>query len=240
MWLFHAMMWLHERNGWDTRVEERPQQSHRARRSGRADHDHSPGQASGEDRLYREVTKNGGADRGRDGQAGQWLPTPAETDQAPRPWQDSGGVRLRRPSLSLYLDTSALVKLLVDEPDSDVARDAFGRASAAATSALTQVEAVSALTRARKGRRISAAQLRAGLRNLEKVWPKIDVHAVTAEVLRQAEHAAGDHALRAYDSLHLATALRFSEIENTSFACWDRELREAARKHGFALVPVQV
>ncbi len=130
--------------------------------------------------------------------------------------------------------------MLVDEPDSDVARDAFGRASAVATSALTRVEAVSALTRIRKGGRISAMQLRTGLRDLEKVWPKLDVHSVTAEVLRQAEHAASDHALRAYDSLHLATALRFAEIEDTSFTCWDRELREAAREHGFALVPLQI
>ena len=37
--------------------------------------------------------------------------------QASRTGPDGRRVRLRRPSLSLYLDTSALVKLLVDEPE---------------------------------------------------------------------------------------------------------------------------
>jgi len=63
---------------------------------------------------------------------------------------------------------------------------------------------------------------------------------VTAEVLRQAEHVASDHALRAYDSLHLATALRFAEVEDTSFACWDRELRDAAHEQGFTLIPAEI
>ena len=99
---------------------------------------------------------------------------------------------------------------------------------------------MSALARIHKGGRISSMQLQSGLRELETLWARIDLHSVTAEVLHHAELAAIDHALRAYDSLHLATALRFTEIDKVAFACWDRELREAAREHGFALVPAQI
>jgi hypothetical protein len=46
-------------------------------------------------------------------------------------------------------------------------------------------------------------------------------------------------ALRADDAVHLAGALAFAEGEEIAFACWDRELSDAARKHGFALIPEQ-
>jgi predicted nucleic acid-binding protein len=73
--------------------------------------------------------------------------------------------------------------------------------------------------------------------DLERLWRGIDVHAITAEVIQGAAQAAIDHRLRAYDSLHLATALALAEVERVTFVCWDRDLRGAARKHGLALVP---
>jgi uncharacterized protein len=109
-----------------------------------------------------------------------------------------------------------------------------------ATSALTRVEATSALTRMHGGGRISAARFEVALRELEGHWNRIEVHSVTDEVLQGAVRAAIDHALRAYDSLHLATALEFADIEKVTFACWDHELRDAARKHGFDLIPSQI
>lgn len=99
---------------------------------------------------------------------------------------------------------------------------------------------MSALARIRKGGRISATQLEVGLRDLEQLWAEIEAFSVTTTILRYAEHAAIDHGLRAYDSFHLATALRFAEVEDVTFACWDRELRDAAGDHGFALVPAQI
>ena len=54
------------------------------------------------------------------------------------------------------------------------------------------------------------------------------------------ESAAGlvdVHALRAYDGVHLASAiLAAAEIEIV-FACWDAELRQAAQAEGLSLVP---
>jgi uncharacterized protein len=130
-----------------------------------------------------------------------------------------------------------VVKLLVDEPGSELARDAHQNASARSASALGYVEAVAALTRMRNAGRISAGRLEDGLGDLEQIWRGIDVHSVTADVIQAATRAAIDHGLRAYGSLHLATALALAEIERITFACWDRELRDAAREHGIPLLP---
>lgn len=105
------------------------------------------------------------------------------------------------------------------------------------TTAIAYVEATAALARMRKGDRLSAAQLRAALKALDALWATLYVHAVTDSVIQAAARTALDHALSAYDALHLASALVFAEGEEIAFACWDRELSEAAGQHGFALVP---
>jgi uncharacterized protein len=89
----------------------------------------------------------------------------------------------------------------------------------------------------RKGGRLTPAQLRRSLSGLENLWRGIYVHAVSEAVLQQAADSARAHSLRAYDAVHLAGALSFATGEELEFACWDKELREAAQKHGFALVP---
>lgn len=89
----------------------------------------------------------------------------------------------------------------------------------------------------RKGKRLTPAQLRRGLEDLENLWRGIYVHAVGDTLLTQAAESARVHSLRAYDAVHLAGALSFAVGEDLEFACWDKELREAANQHGFSLIP---
>jgi hypothetical protein len=89
----------------------------------------------------------------------------------------------------------------------------------------------------RKGNRLSPAKQRVALDELDAIWPTLDVHEVTDTLIQAAAKTARDHALRAYDAVHLAGALAFAEGEEIAFACWDRELSEAAGEHGFALIP---
>jgi uncharacterized protein len=91
----------------------------------------------------------------------------------------------------------------------------------------------------RKGNRISAAELRTALDELDTIWAALDVLEVSATLVHSAARTARDHALRAYDAVHLAGALAFAEGEEIAFMCWDQELSEAANKHGFALIPEQ-
>jgi predicted nucleic acid-binding protein len=88
-----------------------------------------------------------------------------------------------------------------------------------------------------KGNRLSPAKHRAALDELDAIWPTLDVHEVTDTLIQAAAKTARDHALRAYDAVHLASALAFAEGEKIAFVCWDHELSEAANKHGFALIP---
>jgi uncharacterized protein len=133
-----------------------------------------------------------------------------------------------------------LVKLLVDEPGTDEAQQAYGSADGVRTTAIAHVEATAALARMRKGERLTAAQLRRALDDLEKLWRGIYVHAISETLLGQAAESARAHALRAYDAVHLAGALSFASGEGLEFACWDKELRNAALKHGFAVLPRQL
>jgi predicted nucleic acid-binding protein len=88
-----------------------------------------------------------------------------------------------------------------------------------------------------KGRRLTPTQLNQALDDLESIWRGIFSHAVSDALLAMAAESARAHSLRAYDAVHLSGALSFATGEKLDFACWDKELREAARKHGFGLIP---
>jgi predicted nucleic acid-binding protein len=129
---------------------------------------------------------------------------------------------------------------LVDEPGSEEAVSAYSDADGIRSTAIAHVEATAALARMRKGRRLTSAQLDRALVDLENVWRGIFSHAVNDALLMSAAESARRHALRAYDAVHLGGALAFAAGEELEFACWDKELREAARKHGLALVPASL
>lgn len=132
------------------------------------------------------------------------------------------------------------MKLLVDEPGTEEAQSAYSAATDVRTTAIAHVEATAALSRMRKGARLTPAQLRRGLEDLESLWRGIYVHSVGDALLSQAADSARTHSLRAYDAVHLAGALSFGTDEALEFGCWDKELREAAAKHGFSLIPQQL
>jgi len=130
-----------------------------------------------------------------------------------------------------------MIKLLVDEPGTEEAQGAYNEAIGVRTTAIAHVEATAALSRMRKGGRLTPTQLRRAIDDLDSLWRGVDSHAVDAGLLAKAAESARAHSLRAYDSVHLAGALSFAAGEELEFACWDKELRDAAKKHGFALIP---
>jgi predicted nucleic acid-binding protein len=133
-----------------------------------------------------------------------------------------------------------LVKLLVDESGTEEAQAAYKDAGGIRSTAIAHVEATAALARMRKGGRLTPARFRRAIQDLENLWRGVDSHAVSAALLAQASETARAHSLRAYDAVHLAGALSFAAGEELEFACWDKELRDAAKKHGFALVPQEL
>jgi uncharacterized protein len=133
-----------------------------------------------------------------------------------------------------------LIKLLVDEPGAEEAQRAYSEANGIRTTAIAHVEATAALTRMHKGQRLTRTQLHRALDDLENIWRSIFSHAVSDALLTKAVECARTHSLRAYDAVHLGGALSFAAGEELEFACWDKELRAAAAKHGFSLVPLRL
>ncbi len=130
-----------------------------------------------------------------------------------------------------------MIKLLVPETGSDEAHAAYAEASSILCASVGYVEATSVLARMRKGERITSGQLREKQEILEQLWRSAGVHATSDALVDSAARLAREDALRAYDAVHLAAALSFAQAEPLEFACWDRELRAAAKRRGFALVP---
>lgn len=130
-----------------------------------------------------------------------------------------------------------MIKLLVDESGTEEAQSAYREADGIRSTAIAHVEATAALTRMRKGGRLTPAQLRRAIDDLETLWRTIDNHAVNDALLAKAAESARAHSLRAYDAVHLAGALSFAAGEKLEFACWDKELRGAAKRQGFVLMP---
>lgn len=60
---------------------------------------------------------------------------------------------------------------------------------------------------------------------------------VELPLIRTAGDLAEQMRLRAYDAVHLAALRRLGEPGRVTFACWDADLREAARRLGYALIP---
>jgi len=127
----------------------------------------------------------------------------------------------------------------VDEPGSEIARATHAGAGFASTSAIAHVEASAALARMRKGARLSGAEFETALQKLEDLWRLLYIHAVSDSLIRDASVVAKEHALRAYDALHLASLMAFTE-RPLMLACWDNELRGAARERGIPLVPAEL
>jgi predicted nucleic acid-binding protein len=72
--------------------------------------------------------------------------------------------------LKLYLDTSALVKLYVEEAGSATVREAIARAETVATTVIAYVETCAAFVRRRREGRLSRGDYRRIIQDLQSDW----------------------------------------------------------------------
>jgi predicted nucleic acid-binding protein len=134
--------------------------------------------------------------------------------------------------VTLYLDTSSLVKLYVAEPGSDVVRTLVESATIVATSSIAYTETRAALARRRRERLLRPAAFTAAKTTFEAEWPKYLTIEVTSALCRQAGEFAERYRLRAYDSVHLAAfaeVARQAGVRETRFSSFDKALNRAAR-----------
>lgn len=128
-----------------------------------------------------------------------------------------------------YIDTSALIKVLIDEPGSAQVGEIWEATEALVSVSLIEVEARAALAAAARGDRITAAQHRRAKTMLRELVGVLDLAEISDELVRSAGDLAEHEALRGYDAVHLAAAL-FVRVDVLASA--DVDLCSAAARRG--------
>ena len=138
----------------------------------------------------------------------------------------------------LYLDTSVLVKIYVEEDGSISIREQVNKARFVATSMIAYVEARAAFARRRREGRLAPADHHRAVRAFDSDWEHYLLVEITDSLIRGAAALAEEHSLRAYDAIHLASAtlLRTRAAEAILFGSWDANLGNAARREGLELL----
>lgn len=140
--------------------------------------------------------------------------------------------------MTLYLDTSSLIKLFVEEEGSEAVRQLLGDADVAATSVVAYPEARATLARLRREGALTAEKFVSAKRDFEEQWPAYLSLEVTDQVGRAAGDFAEQYRLRGYDSVHLASfaaVARRAGLRDTTFSSFDDRLNRAARSLARAL-----
>ena len=137
-----------------------------------------------------------------------------------------------------FWDSSAILPLLLDEPGSERVSALFRSDPSQAVWCLTEVEAVSALSR-RSRKEISIEESEIARKTLQKLAESWEEVASLDAVRARAVRLLGTHSLRAADALQLAAALVFCDERTASlpFVCLDDRLADAARKERFPVLP---
>jgi len=136
----------------------------------------------------------------------------------------------------LYLDTSALLKLYVEEPGTPAVVTLVEQATEVATARVTYAEARAALARHQREGALLGADLRRAVRELDREWGTYNIVDLTDPLVRTAGALAERHALRGYDAVQLAAALDLAAAGGTvHFLAFDGHLNQAARRERLRL-----
>jgi uncharacterized protein len=136
--------------------------------------------------------------------------------------------------LILYLDTTSLVKLYVEEAGSDEVHGFVEEASTVTTSQVAYAEARAAFARRRRERALSPRGFAVAKRAFDADWDHYVAVAVTRDRCREAGELAERYRLRGFDAIHLAS---FAEVlrdlqgrTDVRFSSFDAPLNRAARR----------
>ena len=137
--------------------------------------------------------------------------------------------------MTLYLDTSVIVKLYIREDDSADVVAAVADASTVATSLLAYPEACAAFERRRRDKGVNPAALKAVRQAFEADWASWIAVGIDTDLIRHAARLAEKYGLRAADAVHLSSFERIlatADDDDVRFLCADDRLSKAARNLG--------
>ncbi|RJX24930.1 MAG: PIN domain-containing protein [Dethiobacter sp.] len=139
-----------------------------------------------------------------------------------------------------YFDTSALVKLYVEEDGSDIVTKAVERCSLVSTSKVAYAEARAAFARSRREGILTEIDYEDIRENFQEDWTSYFSLEVTDRIIMKTGKLVERYCLRGFDAIHLASAIVLAESlkeEELLTGCWDARLWEAFRKAGFKIIP---
>lgn len=141
--------------------------------------------------------------------------------------------------MNLYIDTSALIKLFIQEENSNEIRRLVENADLVATGLITRAETPAGINRLARMNVINQAECEAALNNFRKEWEDYHRILVTEQIVIRADFLTSQYSLRGYDAVHLACALTWGELLGApvSLATFDKELYTAAQKSGLQTLP---
>ena len=134
----------------------------------------------------------------------------------------------------LYLDTSDLVKLYVQEKNSEKTRGLVKSCEVITTSIISYVEARAAFARKLREEGIKDKTYRQIIADLDSDWENYFVLNLSEDIAKSAGNLSEKYGLRAYDALHLASALFLKKSSSLTlvFSCSDNRLKNAAQSEG--------
>jgi len=137
-----------------------------------------------------------------------------------------------------YLDTSALVKRFVSEAGSSEVQDLLTAGEPVACATIAYAELYSGLTRRHREGVLSQLQYRLACRRVESDWMALVKVELGADILILARGLIQRHGLRAFDAIHLASALGLQAAANepVTFVAADQRLLRAAAGERLATV----
>ncbi len=137
-----------------------------------------------------------------------------------------------------YCDTSALMKLYVQETHTDWMHRTCIKSDTVFVSDMTWVEMRSALALRVRTNQTTAADASLALAKLRAEWPTYQALSLNESIFELAGDYTETFGLRAYDSVQLACAqrLNISLGGQMTFCCFDKTLNNAARVLGMKVL----
>ena len=134
--------------------------------------------------------------------------------------------------MTLYVDSSALLKRYIDEPESPQCERHLLADPRWVTAALTHVEVRRNLARLLDGADLVAAQT-----YHRRDWERLNVVALDARTLELAAEIAESTGARSLDALHLAAAMRLG-VGAITVLTYDVRQAQVARRLGVPVIGV--
>lgn len=140
-----------------------------------------------------------------------------------------------------YFDTSALVKAFLVEKGTERTKRFLLKDDFTATATITYAEMYSGFSRKRREGGISANQSHVICQEFELYWPTCLHVELTSEILELARDLMKQHPLRAFDAIHLASAIQLKRgmAESITIIAADERLLQAAKAEALVVINVE-